>query len=67
MLVWIFVLLVGMMATYLYVNRVEQARFQSMLAGGRMGPGCIVAEVVVLAAIAAAAVVGHWLGILRSP
>ena len=67
MLVWIFALLVGAIAAYLFANRVDQARFQSMLAGGRMEPGCIIAEAVVLTLIAAAAVVGYLLGVIRSP
>ena len=51
-------------AAGLVLFREPAARGQSMLAGGRMGPGCVLAEAVLFVALAIAAFLLHRAGVL---
>lgn len=46
MLVWFAAAFFVAMAIALYVTRGPMARAQALVVGGRMGPGCVIAEAV---------------------
>ncbi len=46
MLAWFAAALFVMVAIALYAARVPLARGQGLIAGGRIGPGCVIAEAV---------------------
>ncbi len=57
MLAWLAAALFVAVAIALYAARVPLARGQGLIAGGRIGPGCVIAEAVFFLVLAAVVVI----------
>lgn len=64
-MIWLWLAACGVLATLLLARRREMASLQSMIAGGRILPGCIVAEAIGVLAMGFAVLVAWWAGLLE--
>jgi hypothetical protein len=53
MIAWLAAALFAIIAVALYFARVPLARGQALVVGGRMGPGCVIAEAIGFLVLAA--------------
>jgi hypothetical protein len=53
MMVWLAAALFAIIAAALYAARVPLARGQALIVGGRLGPGCVIAEAIGILVLAA--------------
>jgi hypothetical protein len=53
MMVWLAAALFAVIAAALYAARVPLARGQALIVGGRLGPGCVIAEAIGFLVLAA--------------
>ena len=56
-MIWLAATLFVALAIALYVSREPMARGQALVLGGRMGPGCVIAEAIALLVLAALVVI----------
>ena len=56
-MIWLAASLFIALAIALYVAREPMARGQALVLGGRMGPGCVIAEAIVLIVLAVVVVI----------
>jgi len=61
-MVWVAVILFTAVGIIFIVRRTDLARAQSLVAGGRLGAGCAIAEGILFLLMALAAVVMHRYG-----
>ena len=57
MMVWFAAALFFAIAVALFLARVPLARGQALVVGGRMGPGCVIAEAIAFLVLAALVVI----------
>jgi len=62
-IVWLAAILFTAVGIILIVRRTDLARAQSLVAGGRLGPGCAIAEGILFLLMALTAVVMHRYGL----
>jgi hypothetical protein len=63
-MVWVAILFFTALGLFLIIRRREISRGQSMVLGGRIAPGCVVAQGILILLLAVAFWVLHRLGIL---
>jgi hypothetical protein len=62
---WIFALLLLIIAGGFYAVREKFARFQSLLMGGHLSPGCVLGEVAMIVIVALLIVAARLAGIIH--